>query len=74
MQIFGQESSGKTTLALHAITATQKLGGTACLIDAEHAFDVAYARRMGLDTDNLYLCQPDSGEMALQVWAAAEFT
>jgi recombination protein RecA len=66
-QIFGPESSGKTTLALHAMAAMQKCGGTACLIDAEHAFDQAYAESLGLNCKDLVLCQPDSGEMALQV-------
>lgn len=67
IEIYGPESSGKTTLALHAMASVQKSGGTAALIDAEHAFDQAYAQALGLDCANLVLCQPDSGEMALQV-------
>ncbi|KAK9836438.1 hypothetical protein WJX74_000619 [Apatococcus lobatus] len=67
IEIYGPESSGKTTLALHAIAEVQKQGGTAVLIDAEHAFDVSYAKKLGVDTDGMLLCQPDSGEMALEV-------
>jgi recombination protein RecA len=66
-QIYGPESSGKTTLALHCMAAAQAAGGTAALIDAEHAFDQAYAEKLGLKCGDLLLCQPDSGEMALQV-------
>ncbi|KAL5977091.1 hypothetical protein ACLOJK_021433 [Asimina triloba] len=64
--IFGPESSGKTTLALHAIAEVQRLGGNAMLVDAEHAFDPAYSRALGVDIENLIVCQPDNGEMALE--------
>lgn len=67
VEIYGPESSGKTTLALHAIAEAQKLGGTAAFIDAEHALDPAYADGLGVDVEGLYVCQPDSGEMALDV-------
>ncbi|KAL3142004.1 hypothetical protein ABBQ32_004646 [Trebouxia sp. C0010 RCD-2024] len=67
IEIYGPESSGKTTLALHAMAAVQRAGGTALLVDAEHAFDAQYSKRAGLDTEKLLLCQPDSGEMALEV-------
>ncbi len=67
LEIYGPESSGKTTLALHAIAEVQKLGGTAAFIDAEHALDPAYARRLGVDTDNLLVSQPDNGEQALEI-------
>lgn len=67
IEIFGPESSGKTTLALHAIAEVQKKGGTAAFIDAEHALDPAYARRLGVDTDNLLVSQPDNGEQALEI-------
>ena len=67
IEIFGPESSGKTTLALHAIAETQKKGGTAAFIDAEHALDPAYARKLGVDTDNLLVSQPDNGEQALEI-------
>lgn len=67
LEIFGPESSGKTTLALHAIAEVQKNGGTAAFIDAEHALDPAYARRLGVDTDNLLVSQPDNGEQALDI-------
>lgn len=67
IEIYGPESSGKTTLTLHAIAETQKLGGTAAFIDAEHALDPAYARRLGVDTDNLLVSQPDNGEQALEI-------
>jgi recombination protein RecA len=66
IEIYGPESSGKTTLALHAMAAVQKAGGVACLVDAEHAFDPLYSKRAGVDVDNLIMCQPDSGEMALE--------
>lgn len=66
-QIYGPESSGKTTLALHAMAAMQKAGGAVALIDAEHAFDREYAASLGLNCDEMALCQPNSGEMALQV-------
>jgi recombination protein RecA len=67
IEVFGPESSGKTTLTLHAIAETQKLGGTAAFIDAEHALDANYARRLGVDVDNLLVSQPDSGEQALEI-------
>lgn len=67
IEVFGPESSGKTTLALHAIAEIQKNGGTAAFIDAEHALDPAYARRLGVDTDNLLVSQPDNGEQALEI-------
>ncbi|MDP7171994.1 MAG: ATPase domain-containing protein, partial [SAR324 cluster bacterium] len=62
VEIYGPESSGKTTLALHVIAEMQKLGGTAAFIDAEHALDPAYAKRLGVDTDDLLISQPDTGE------------
>ncbi len=67
IEIYGPESSGKTTLTLHAIAEIQKNGGTAAFIDAEHALDPAYARRIGVDTDNLLVSQPDNGEQALEI-------
>ena len=67
IEIFGPESSGKTTLALHAIAENQKTGGTAAFINAEHALDPAYARKLGVDTDNLLVSQPDNGEQALEI-------
>jgi len=67
VEIYGPESSGKTTLTLHAIAQCQMQGGTAAFIDAEHALDPAYARRLGVDTDNLLISQPDSGEQALEI-------
>ena len=67
IEIFGPESSGKTTLSLHAIAEAQKLGGTAAFIDAEHALDANYARKLGVDVDNLLVSQPDSGEQALEI-------
>lgn len=67
LEIYGPESSGKTTLALHAIAEIQKKGGTAAFIDAEHALDPAYARKLGVDTDNLLVSQPDNGEQALEI-------
>jgi len=67
LEIYGPESSGKTTLALHAIAEMQKKGGTAAFIDAEHALDPAYARKLGVDTDNLLVSQPDNGEQALEI-------
>jgi recombination protein RecA len=67
LEIYGPESSGKTTLTLHAIAEIQKKGGTAAFIDAEHALDPAYARRLGVDTDNLLVSQPDNGEQALEI-------
>ncbi len=67
VEIFGPESSGKTTLALHAIAEAQKAGGIAAFIDAEHAFDSAYAQSLGVDVDNLLVSQPDHGEQALEI-------
>ncbi len=67
IEIFGPESSGKTTLALHAIAEIQKQGGQAAFIDAEHALDPAYARKIGVDTGNLLISQPDNGEQALEI-------
>ncbi|HDD35739.1 MAG TPA: recombinase RecA [Candidatus Desulfofervidus auxilii] len=67
VEIFGQESSGKTTLALHIIAEAQKKGGTAAFIDAEHALDVSYARKLGVNTDELLVSQPDYGEQALEI-------
>jgi len=67
IEIFGPESSGKTTLALHAIAEAQKLGGVAAFIDAEHALDVNYASKLGVDVENLLISQPDTGEQALEV-------
>ena len=67
IEIYGPESSGKTTLTLHAIAEIQKSGGTAAFIDAEHALDPAYAKRVGVDTDNLLVAQPDNGEQALEI-------
>ncbi|MBR6168592.1 recombinase RecA [Candidatus Saccharibacteria bacterium] len=67
IEIYGPESSGKTTLALHAIAEIQKQGGQAAFIDAEHALDPAYARKIGVDTDNLLISQPDNGEQALEI-------
>ena len=67
VEIYGPESSGKTTFALHAIAETQKQGGYAAFIDAEHALDVAYAKRLGVDIDDLILSQPDTGEQALEI-------
>jgi recombination protein RecA len=67
VEIYGPESSGKTTLMLHAIAEIQKSGGTAAFIDAEHALDPGYAKRIGVDVDNLLLSQPDNGEQALEI-------
>ncbi len=67
VEIFGPESSGKTTLALHVIAEVHRQGGVAAFIDAEHAFDRFYAEKLGIDTDNLFISQPDSGEQALEV-------
>lgn len=67
IEIYGPESSGKTTLTLHAIAEIQRQGGTAAFIDAEHALDPAYAKRLGVDTDNLLVSQPDNGEQALEI-------
>jgi recombination protein RecA len=67
IEIYGPESSGKTTIAIHAIAETQKRGGICAIIDAEHAFDKKYAEALGVDTDNLYITQPDDGEQALDI-------
>jgi recombination protein RecA len=67
VEIYGPESSGKTTLALHAIAEAQKRGGTCAFIDAEHAMDASYARKLGVDIDNLLISQPDTGEQALEI-------
>ena len=67
IEIFGPESSGKTTLTLHAIAEAQKLGGTAAFIDAEHAFDAVYAKKLGVDVESLLVSQPDTGEQALDI-------
>jgi len=67
IEIYGPESSGKTTIALHAIAEAQKLGGTAAFIDAEHALDPVYAENLGVDVDELYISQPDTGEQALEI-------
>ena len=67
VEIFGPESSGKTTLSLHAVAAAQKDGGTAAFIDAEHALDVHYAKKLGVNIDELLVSQPDSGEQALEI-------
>lgn len=66
-EIYGPESSGKTTLAMHCIAEAQKKGGLAAFIDAEHAFDKSYAEKLGIDTDNLLISQPDNGEQALEI-------
>lgn len=67
IEIYGPESSGKTTLAIHAIAEAQKAGGIAAFVDAEHAFDRFYAAKLGVDIENLYISQPDSGEQALEI-------
>ena len=67
IEIYGPESSGKTTLAIHAIAEAQKLGGIAAIIDAEHAFDRFYAEKLGVDVNNLWISQPDNGEQALEI-------
>jgi RecA/RadA recombinase len=66
-EIYGPESSGKTTICLHVIAEAQKMGGIAAFIDAEHALDINYAKRLGVDTTNLLLSQPDFGEQALEI-------
>lgn len=70
VEIYGPESSGKTTVALHMVAEAQKLGGAAAFVDAEHALDPAYAGKLGVDTDNLYVSQPDTGEQALEITEA----
>jgi recombination protein RecA len=67
VEIYGPESSGKTTLAIHAIAEAQKAGGIAAIVDAEHAFDPYYAKKLGVDTENLLISQPDNGEQALEI-------
>src|SRR5881296_3429981 len=66
-EIFGPESSGKTTLALHVVANAQRQGGAAAYIDAEHALDIEYAKKLGVDIDNLLVSQPDTGEQALEI-------
>ena len=70
IEIYGPESSGKTTFCLHVVAEAQKQGGIAAFIDVEHALDPAYARRIGVDVDNLYISQPDTGEQALEITEA----
>jgi recombination protein RecA len=70
IEIYGPESSGKTTMALHMAAEAQKLGGAAAFVDAEHALDPGYAKQLGVDTDNLYVSQPDTGEQALEITEA----
>ena len=70
IEVFGPESSGKTTLALHVIAEAQKTGGEAAFIDAEHALDPVYAKKLGVDIDNLIVSQPDTGEQALEITEA----
>ena len=70
IEIYGPESSGKTTIALHVVAEAQKMGGTAAFIDAEHALDPVYAKNLGVDIDNLYVAQPDAGEQALDICEA----
>ncbi len=67
IEVYGPESSGKTTLALHVVAEAQKVGGTCAFVDAEHALDPAYARNLGVDVDNLLIAQPDAGEQALEI-------
>ncbi len=67
VEIYGPESSGKTTLAIHAVAEAQKAGGIAAIIDAEHAFDLSYAKKLGVDIENLLISQPDNGEQALEI-------
>ena len=67
IEIYGPESSGKTTLALHAVAEAQKRGGTCAYVDAEHAMDPVYARKLGCNVDELLISQPDSGEQALEI-------
>ena len=67
IEVYGPESSGKTTLALHVIAEAQKIGGTAAFVDAEHALDPGYAKKLGVDIDNLIVSQPDTGEQALEI-------
>src|SRR3989338_7546028 len=67
VEIYGPESSGKTTLALHVVAESQKAGGACAFVDAEHALDPVYARKLGVDIDNLIISQPDTGEQALEI-------
>src|SRR2546423_3293968 len=67
VEIYGPESSGKTTLALHCVAEAQKKGGTCAFIDAEHALDPGYAKKLGVDIENLLISQPDAGEQALEI-------
>src|SRR4029078_7215240 len=67
VEIYGPESGGKTTLALHIVSQAQKNGGIAAYVDAEHAMDAEYAHKLGVDIDNLFISQPDSGEQALEI-------
>ena len=67
VEVYGPEASGKTTLALHMVAQAQKKGGLAAYIDAEHALDPDYAKKLGVDIDNLFISQPDSGEQALEI-------
>lgn len=67
IEIYGPESSGKTTLAIHAMVEAQRKGGNVAIVDAEHAFDPTYARKLGMDTDNIYISQPDNGEQGLEI-------
>ncbi|GGZ40005.1 protein RecA [Echinicola pacifica] len=67
IEVYGPESSGKTTLAMHCIAEAQKKGGLAAIVDAEHAFDKSYAEKLGIDTENLLISQPDNGEQALEI-------
>ena len=67
VEIYGPESSGKTTLTLHAVAEAQKAGGVAAFVDAEHALDVTYAKKLGVNTDDLLVSQPDTGEQALEI-------
>src|SRR4030065_939616 len=67
VEIYGPESSGKTTLALHTIAEAQKLGGICAFVDAEHALDPVYARKLGVNVDELLISQPDAGEQALEI-------
>ena len=67
IEIFGPESSGKTTLSLHILAEAQKLGGVAAFIDAEHALDIQYAKKLGVDVDNLIISQPDTGEQGVDI-------
>ena len=70
VEIYGPESSGKTTVALHCVAEAQKLGGVAAFIDAEHALDPVYAKKLGVNIDELYISQPDTGEQALEICEA----